>query len=161
MRILGIDPGPKESAFCVWDGKRIIASGKWENENVRNLIVFGVDSLNKHSNAICAVENFQSFGMGVGREVFETCYWIGEFRNECKHTGMVYTPVMRLDVKQHFCHTARATDSNIRFALEDRFGKKGTKKAPGIMYPLVGSDMRSAFAIAVMVYDTLLHQDDL
>lgn len=147
MRILGIDPGPKESAFCVWDGEKIIGANKILNEFIFTQIT------NTGEGVTVAVEHLQCFGMGVGREVFETAYWIGEYRRDCYLKRVKFLPVTRLEVKQHFCHNARATDSNIRYALEDRFGKKGTKKAPGLMYPLVGSDMRSAFAIAVMVYD--------
>lgn len=149
MNILAIDPGPKESAFCVWDGKQIVASGKVESIKVCGLIASGTIV----SSDVVAVEHLQCFGMGVGREVFETAYWIGEFRREARFNNVKFVPVTRMEVKQHFCHSARATDSNIKFALEDRFGAKGTKKNPGLMYPLVGSDMRSAFAIAVMVFD--------
>lgn len=149
MRVLGIDPGPKESAFCLWNGTQIIESGKIESD----LMLTRAGSFSSNVPDIVAVEILQCFGMGVGREVFETAYWIGEFRQWCRYNEVNFFPVTRLQVKQHFCHTARATDSNIKFALEDRFGVKGTKKKPGLMYPLVGNDMRSAFAIAVMVYD--------
>lgn len=148
MRILGIDPGPKESAFCLWDGERIVGA----NKNLNGEIFTQIVNL-ATGDSIVAVEHLQCFGMGVGREVFETAYWIGDFRGFCRIRQVKFIPVTRLEVKQHFCHSARATDSNIKFALEDRFGPKGTKKKPGLMYPLVGSDMRSAFAIAVMVYD--------
>lgn len=149
MIVLGIDPGPKESAFCRWDGSQIHDAGKEANEQLRlRLSKTRVDAV--------ACEHLQCFGMGVGKEVFETAYWIGEYRGLVSfELGEKFIPVFRSEVKQYFCHSARATDSNIRFALEDRFGPKGTKKAPGLMYPLVGSDMRSAFAIAVMVYDKL------
>lgn len=149
MTVLGIDPGPKESAFCAWDGERILCAEKSPNQNLRQMLSNGM-----WPESLVAVEHLQCFGMGVGREVFETAYWIGEFRGLVSYElGRVFIPVTRLEVKTHFCHSARATDSNIRFALEDRFGPKGTKKNPGLMYPLVGSDMRSAFAIAVMVHD--------
>ncbi len=149
MRILGIDPGPKESAFALWNGQLIVGANKIPNENIFTQIV------NAGENVIVAVEHLQCFGMGVGKEVFETAYWIGDFRGECRRRNVKFIPVTRLEVKSHFCHSARATDSNIRFALEDRFGPKGTKKSPGLLYPLVGSDMRSAFAIAVMTYDKM------
>lgn len=149
MRILAIDPGPKESAFCVWDGERIIESGKVESPRILDLII----KTSTYNDSTVACEHLQYYGMAVGKEVFDTAYWIGDFRGKCRDSQIAFIPVFRSEVKQHFCHSTRATDSNIRYALEDRFGKKGTKKAPGLMYPLVGSDMRSAFAIAVYVMD--------
>lgn len=151
MRVVGIDPGPVETALCVWDGKQILAAWKEPHDRALTLIA-NYKALHID---IAAVEILQCFGMGVGKEVFETAYNIGELRAECRHTGggVEYVPVTRIQVKIYHCHSARATDSNIRFALEDRFGPKGTKKNQGVMYPLVGSDMRSAFAIAVMIHD--------
>ena len=154
MRVLGIDPGPKESAYCVWDGEKIQDSGKVPTEAVLD-VIYKASTFNE---TCVACEHLQCFGMGVGKEVFETAYWIGDFRGHCRHHGIKFIPVFRGDVKSYWCQSQRATDSNIRFALEDRFGPKGTKKNPGLMYPLVGSDMRSAFAIAVMVHDKSVRQ---
>jgi hypothetical protein len=147
MKVIGLDPGPKETAIVIWDGTMLLGAGKYENPKI--LACLDVQD------AVVACEHLQCFGMGVGKEVFETAYWIGDFRAECRNLNLRFVPVFRSEVKIHHCQSAKANDSNIRYALEDRFGKKGTKKRPGLMYPLVGSDMRSAFAIAVMVYDRL------
>ena len=150
MRILGVDPGPRESAYCAWDGQRIIESGKVDSKYILDLIYKA--STFQESRVAC--EHIQCFGLGVGKEVFETAYWIGEFRCFSGLHNIEFVPVFRSEVKQHHCHSARATDSNIRYALIDRFGDKGTKKAPGLTYPLKG-DLWSAFAIAVMTFDKL------
>jgi len=62
-----------------------------------------------------------SYGMPVGREVFETCLWIGRFI-EC-WCGP-YTLVYRREVKSFLCADSRAKDSNVRQAVIDRYGGK-------------------------------------
>jgi len=103
-------------------------------------------------NATVACEHLQCFGMAVGKEVFETAYWIGEYRAVCRANKIGFIPVYRSEVKMHFCQSMRAKDSNISQALRDRFGEKGTKKNPGLTYGLK-ADLWSAFAIAVMTFD--------
>lgn len=100
-----------------------------------------------------AIEMIASYGMPVGREVFETCVWIGRF---IEAWGGPYTLVYRKDVKLHLCGQPRAKDSNIRQALIDRYGGKdravGKKATPGPLYG-VSADVWSALAIAVTFAD--------
>lgn len=139
-RILAIDPGPEYSAFIVWDGKEI--SVKSIEENNSALVALKDYYL---PNAQCVIEMVASYGMSVGKEVFETCVWIGRFMQAW---GGGVTLLYRRDVKMHLCHSMKAKDSNIRQALIDRFGPPGTKKAPGLTYGLK-ADMWQAFALAV------------
>jgi hypothetical protein len=86
-----------------------------------------------------------SYGMPVGREVFETCLWIGRFVEAWASRGGEYRLVYRREVKLHLCESVRANDANIRAALIDRFGPGkpaaiGTKKAPGPLYGLKGDE---------------------
>jgi hypothetical protein len=149
--ILGIDPGPVQSAFCLWDGSVVGGYGLFDNEDVRGSgfnfirLKLGLPDFKK-----VAVEHLQCYGMPVGKDVFETAYWIGEFRGAVSEDAFIR--VYRSEVKLHFCNSMRAKDSNIRQALIDRLGKPGTKKAPGITYGVKG-DIWSALAIAVMVHD--------
>lgn len=145
--ILGIDPGPKESAFCMWNGERIGTYGKWENGEVLGLI----DTLDG-GNMELAVEHIQCLGMAVGASVFETAYWIGEFRGAARKMNMPFIPIFRSQVKMGLCNSMRARDSNIRQALIDRFGAPGVKKNPGLTYGISG-DVWSAFAVAVTAFD--------
>jgi hypothetical protein len=145
--ILGIDPGPFESACVWWDGEKI--SGFGINKNA---VVSDVISSPHYPKAVVAVEHLQCFGMAVGKEVFETAYWIGHFRCQAINARRMFLPVFRSEIKMYYCNSMRAKDSNIRQALIDRFGKPGTKKAPGLTYGIHG-DIWSAFAIAVMVMD--------
>lgn len=68
-----------------------------------------------------------SYGMPVGKEVFDTCVWIGKFAEASK---LKEEYIYRKDEKMNICHSMKAKDSNIRQALIDRFGVVGTKKAP-------------------------------
>jgi hypothetical protein len=91
--------------------------------------------------------------MPVGREVFETCVWIGRFQQVWRDPEAVKL-VYRRDVKLHLCGNSRAKDANIRQALIDKLGPVGTKAAPGPLYG-VRSHAWAAVAVAVTAFDTL------
>ncbi len=145
MKIIAIDPGPKESAYVIWDGVRIFDKGKVPNHTMLSILGIHI----RECKAVC--EMIASYGMAVGAEVFETCVWIGRFMEAAQ--GQM-DRVVRLKVKSHICHSAKANDSNIRQALIDRFGAPGTKKTPGKTFGLAG-DTWAAFAVAVTYFDNL------
>ena len=70
------------------------------------------------------IEMIASYGMPVGKEVFETCVWIGKF---AQASGIKEEYIYRKEEKMNLCHSMKAKDSNIRQALIDRFGPVGTK----------------------------------
>lgn len=74
-----------------------------------------------------------SYGMAVGREVFDTVLWIGRFY-EALSIQMAQKPrlLCRIEEKRHICHDSRANDPAIRRALIDRFATHDlkTEKAP-------------------------------
>lgn len=152
MKILALDPGNVETAWVLWDGQRILDKGKDANDVVMNVVDPNLaDRL--------AIEMIASYGMAVGRSVFETCVWIGRFMqiwNDTQFEGVISSPIRisRIDVKNHICHSSRATDSNIREALLDRVGPQGNKKAPGPTFG-VSKDIWSALAVGVTVYDKI------
>ncbi|MBQ1764316.1 MAG: hypothetical protein IIZ92_15615 [Aquincola sp.] len=94
-----------------------------------------------------AIEMIASYGMPVGREVFETCVWIGRFV-QAWHSPDKVRLVYRRDVKLHLCGSPRAKDPNIRQALIDKLGPAGTKKDPGPTYG-VKSHAWAALGVAV------------
>lgn len=144
--LLAIDPGTTESAIVVWDGDTVLYKGKVPNAELIKIIS------NQPESEHVACEHFQCFGMAVGKEVFETAYLIGRLQQICLDRKVNWIRVFRSEVKMHHCHSMRATDSNIRTALCDRFGLPGKKKTPGLTYGISG-DIWSAFAIATMVFD--------
>ncbi len=147
MTILSIDPGTTESGWCVFDGSRVLNSGVITNPLVLELIRFNPARL------LC-IEMIASYGMPVGREVFETCVWIGRYQQAWKTPESVVL-VYRKDVKLHLCDSPRAKDAHIRQALLDRFGGEqavGRKATPGPLYG-VKSHAWAALAVAVTVHD--------
>ena len=154
MRILGIDPGPQEGAFVLWDSvsETIATMGMLPSSSIGVLI--------EQVRAVTAIEYLECHGNPVGKETFETAYWIGEYRMVCRRCDLELIPVFRSKVKLHHCHSNRANDANIHQVLCDRFGilhngkmGKGTKNNPGKLFG-VRDDIWSALAIAVYAAET-------
>ena len=151
--ILAIDPGTTESGWCVIDHHRKPqAFGKTPNNDLLVRIATG-----HFAGCRVVIEMVASYGMPVGREVFETCVWIGRFLQESRGgADLIY----RKDVKLHHCNHPRATDATIRQALVDRFAPgqrnhgKGTKATPGWFYGF-RADIWQAYALAVYAADML------
>lgn len=154
MIVLAIDPGPVESAYVIWDGAKIIDSKITTNEEVRSVVRASTNPFSETDIDVdvVAVEMIASYGMAVGKEVFETCLQIGRFQ-ECITVENRFRLVYRRDVKLHHCGTSRATDSNVRQSLIDKHGSPGTKKAQGRTYGLK-SHLWQAFAIATFISET-------
>lgn len=147
--ILAIDPGTDKGAYLLWDPAAEAVRGMGVLPNAELLALLGRVECD---GVYC--EMIASYGMAVGREVFETCVWIGRAWQVCAARGVLFDRVLRQPVKLHLCHSARAKDGNIRAALLDRFGAQGTKKAPGRLYG-VSSHIWAALAVAVYVGDTI------
>jgi len=150
MILLAIDPGNAHSAYVLLDGERVLAFGKISNEELLAKL-----RSTQHGDGPfwcadhLAVEMIASYGMPVGREVFETCLWIGRFLEAWSDA---HTLVYRQQVKLEICKSPRANDATIRAALIDRYGGKeaaiGRKAAPGPLYGVSG-DVWSALAVAI------------
>ena len=143
--ILAIDPGNIESAYCLIDKEtyKPVEFGKISNEQI-------LMKLLESDYKLLVVEMVQSFGMPVGKEVFETCVWIGRFvqARQCADYEYIY----RKEEKLNICGNLKAKDSNIRQALIDRFGIVGTKKNPGWFYGFK-ADIWSAYAVGITYLD--------
>lgn len=139
--ITAIDPGTDKSAVLSFDGKRVVAP----------IIIANADLLTQARDGQladpCYIEMVASYGMPVGREVFETVLFIGQLKEAIQERGADVTLVYRKDVKIHLCGSMKAKDGNIRQALIDKYGAPGTKKNPGPTYG-VSSHLWSALAIA-------------
>lgn len=145
--VLAIDPGPVESAYVIVDEDvRPIEFDKVMNEDLLKMIAEGLnlfDSCNE-----CAIEMIASYGMAVGKEVFDTCVWIGRFYEQFyRSSGEEPSYIYRKEVKSELCGSMKAKDSNIRQALIDLYGDVGTKKAPGWFYGFK-KDIWSAYAVS-------------
>lgn len=148
--IFAIDPGNKESAFVIVtdDLSKVINKGKVDNEDLLDIICL----VNQVTHV--AIEGIQSYGMPVGKEVFETCYFIGRLQETfLREHGKFPLMIYRKEEKICLCHSLKANDTNIRRALIDIYAPytpnkgKGTKKSPGYFYGFK-SDIYSALAVA-------------
>lgn len=150
--IIAIDPGNIESAYVVMtDDKGIVEKGK-----VENLVLLAIlyRLRTEYTNPDLYIEMVSSYGMPVGKEVFETVFWIGKFHGLwCYMTETEPTLVYRKDIKMHHCGSTRAKDSNIIQALKDKYGDKGIKANPGFFYG-VNSDVWQAIALATYIFET-------
>lgn len=153
--IFAVDPGNTESGFAIirMPEFALCEFGKLQNEEL-------LEMLERYSLAnavdVFAIEMVASYGMAVGKDVFETCVWIGRFIQAIHPKG--HTFVYRKDEKICLCGSLKAKDSNIRQALIDRYAKfdfktgKGIKKNPDTFYG-VSKDAWQAIAVGVTCYE--------
>lgn len=148
--ILALDPGTDKTGWCLLLGDRVIGSGVEPNDQMlAKVLARGATTL--------AVEMIASYGMPVGREVFETCVWIGRFV-QAWHDPESVRLVYRKDVKMHLCGTTKAKDGNVRQAIIDLYPASGggatpqigTKAKPGPLYG-VSSHAWPAIGVALTV----------
>jgi hypothetical protein len=158
-----LDPGPKQSAYAIWDDEQGQIVGFLKTDNSALLVKI----LRRQLPDSCVViEQVSSYGMAVGADVFETVHWAGRFHQALLGSGYRVDRMKRLQVKQALCHDSRAKDSNIICVIVDRldpdrdYGKygKGTKGNPGPCFGL-SKDCWQALALA-MAYAGEYHRDE-
>ena len=151
MTVVGIDPGPTETGVLIIRHGLILSHGKLTNLDMMLeilLLDFRLDDL------YFGIEMVQSYGMAVGKEVFETCVWHGQFLWQAGcfvPNERIFRPT-RKEIVSHICGSAKAKDANVRQAMLDRWGPQGTKKAPGPTYG-ISKDVWAALAVASWTLD--------
>lgn len=157
MRVLALDPGTVQTGFVEWDGAELWGSGVLPNdEMLQRVVASDADRL--------ALEMVASYGMAVGREVFETCVWIGRFQQSW-HAPADAMLVYRAEVKMHLCGNTKAKDTNIRQAMLDLFPRTGggktpqvgTKNQPGPLFG-VSSHAWPALGVAMVVMEKIKNE---
>ena len=154
--ILAIDPGNIDSAFVVLDKNlRPISFEKIDNRHLLERIHAGEFSGCQH----VAIEMIASYGMAVGKTVFDTCVWVGRFTEAVEQRyGKTASYIYRKEEKLNLCYSTKAKDGNVIQALIDRFAPdipnkgKGSKKEPGWFYGFA-KDVWQAYAVGVTYYD--------
>ena len=165
MKILAIDPGNIESGYAViqMPDFKLLDFGKVKNEELLEMLTnYEFEGWSKIEKCFkfhkAAVEMVASYGMAVGKSVFDTCVWIGRFVQALDGENVNF--VYRKDEKMCLCGSMKAKDSNIRQALIDRYAKhdfkngKGVKKNPDTFYG-VSKDVWQAIAVGVTYYEKL------
>lgn len=172
--ILAIDPGNIESGYVFLNNDLSVREcGKIDNEELLSKIFKGhfihyeriLDQYPQPTNVDTnvAIEMVACYGMPVGAEVFDTCVWIGRFKQALivSDTTSNIQYIYRKEEKINLCGSMKAKDSNITQALIDRFAPgvrnkgKGTKKEPGWFYGFK-KDIWQAYAVAVTFRDMYL-----
>lgn len=158
--ILAIDPGPKESAFVIMSKNKIYGFVKIENRKIYSAIKNILWEYRSIEIDKMVIEMIASYGMPVGKSVFETCVWIGRFICRMEGNSKVnYEFITRQAVKMHYCHTLRGVkDANVNRVLIDKYASndsnhgKGNKKSPGFFYGFQG-DIFAAFAVGALYFE--------
>lgn len=135
--IVGIDPGPIVQSCVLYDesARRVAQCQSFS-------FPAEIDALQCWMRSYpVACEWVESFGMAVGKEVFQTVFNIGVI-----HQALNVRLIPRKDVKLFLCQSMRAKDANIRQSLIDELGVVGTKKNRG---PLFGVSQHYWAALAV------------
>jgi len=166
LDILAVDPGNNVSTWLLYapTDNLVLGFGTEPNSQLLSrLASYHVERGNRLEVQL-VIEMVESYGMPVGREIFETVLWIGRFMQAWEHfvgdRGPPCVLLPRRVVKQELCATPQAKDSNVRQALVDMFGPGrekaiGTKKHPG---PLHGISKHRWQALALAVAWT--HQQE-
>jgi hypothetical protein len=161
--ILALDPGTTQTGWVFYESGRVVASGVSLNAEMLRVVASHKDAYDAGCSRqgpeadTLAIEMIASYGMPVGREVFETVVWIGRFQ-QAWHDPEAVRLVYRRDVKLHLCGTTKAKDPNVRQAILDLFPRTGggatpqvgTKGQPGPLYG-VSSHAWPALGVALLV----------
>jgi len=143
--VLGVDPGPTESAFALVTGdQQVLRADKVGNDSL-------IERIRQAPPAHVAIESIQSYGMAVGRSVFDTCFFIGEVIRTCKDAGIPFSLYPRPEYTRRICGVGKVNDAVLRQALLLRFG--GDRKGVPLFALKGCTDKRSAFAVAVYHLD--------
>lgn len=155
MKVLAIDPGTLKSGWVLYDTKTHTVLDKGITDNY-GLKLWVKSNLEEGLFTSVAIEMIASYGQAVGREVFETCLYIGQLMQIMDDHYIPCQLIFRREVKDLICHNGKAKDANIRQALIDEFPREGggkqpqigTKKEPGRLYG-VTSHIWAALGVAI------------
>ena len=150
MMIIGVDPGPKETGYAIMDTSDYLPleAGKLPNAEFSVML-----SMAPAEGLHIACEGIQSQGMPVGKEVFETCFNIGEYRHIARVAAIPFFIYPRQEYARSICGCKQYGDAVLRKALIMRFG--GDRKGEPLNLLKGDTDRRSAFAVAVYHADLL------
>ena len=157
MNILAIDPGDEKTAVCVIDTETLkpvhfTISDNWYYESYLLMEIVKMYKID-----IVAIEMISSYGMSVGRHVFDTCVWIGRFIQMLKKHSCNY--VYRYEEKKHILGQISGNDKMIRRALIDRFAVhdfktgKGVRNNPDFFHGFK-KDVWAAYAVGLTFIET-------
>lgn len=140
MKILGIDPGPELSGYCIYDTKTAQPGPKGRMQN-RLLLSF----MTTMAADMIAVEAIKPYGIN-SYAIINTCEAVGAFKLMAMLQKMKIHQMSRPDVLDKLIGDRKAKKPQLRAYMCERFGHKGNTKSKG---PLNGFDVHSLDALAV------------
>lgn len=155
MKVIGLDPGYKQSAIAVFNGTGVEQHFVWPNAEVLEWLE-EYRKVAEVGKAILVIEQMQMFrsAFGVGVEVFDSVRWAGRFEQMWypRPTALL----LRAKVRGHL-QAIKGGDAAVRQGLIVRFGGYkdvaiGKKKTPGPLFGIVSHEW-SALALAVTWWD--------
>lgn len=143
--IIGIDTGTEYTAMvvCRYKDMKPIYHQKLPNAQIERELVYPLI----HFDCFVAIELLENHGMPIGATTIQTIIEIGRIQKIVEQNHRQWMLVKRSEEKLCICNSVKAKDGNIRQALIDIYGEKGTKKQPGFFYGF-RADEWQAFAIA-------------
>lgn len=143
--ILALDPGTTKTAWAVYAENQgvLMSYGEECNTKIHNVLLRHTGPGERR---ILGIERIASYGMPIGNETLQTCEWVGRYIELGLKLGMVPWPVYRKPVVAWLTGTARGNDAAVNRALKERYGTQLAR---------VGSDIRSAVAVALFVAASL------
>lgn len=146
--ILGIDPGSEETAYAlINDFADVLKANKVPNKDFRAMLRLMPYKVH------VVIESIQSYGMTVGKEVFQTCYEIGRILEICERNHLPVSLYPRPEYAKAICGVQKVNDAVLRQSLLLRFG--GDRKGEPLHLLKGNSDKRSAFAVAAYHLDKM------
>ena len=161
MRILGIDPGTRESGVVLWDSETVLYRRVQDNyslrDDLRNGFPVGAD--------VVVMESMTPYATGY--TTMATLLFLGRLFEICDETQRKWYQVTRQAVVKHITGRAHAkkpdtrnNDTRVRDALIARFPATGGGKVPQIGIkaqpgPLYGmaTHMWPALAVAITWFE--------
>lgn len=164
--ILAIDPGTTQSAYCMMrPDYSIISAAKVGNDDVLKLVKVG-----EYDELVIEYMEARHVQNGViGAETYDTCYWIGRYKQAAIDRGKPVNRVYRADERKRLVPTKKnklpphpptvgqSADAQIRATLIRRFAKHDFKNGKGkaackdTFYGF-HADMWSACAVGVVIW---------
>ena len=157
MNILGIDPGPLQSALALWDtdAEEVLDHQYIHNDAAVEYISDFASPLCEFQLDVLCIEFIQSYGMAVGQETFGTCLYCGDYRRTGLNMQVDTSLVFKTTWAAGLTGSANANKSQTRRAVIDRYGYwkhgstgLGVKAHPGKLYGIT-AHIWDALGIAI------------
>jgi hypothetical protein len=153
--ILAIDPGTRESAYCIRDATRPVEWQKISNGELLRRIEEAPISSSRWGHLTSLAIEMPAVAMTSGGEIFHTCRWVGMFQHAwISAWGMNARAedvhlMTRHQVKLFLLGRTnqKGADKLVRAALIARYGGKSSIAKGGVLHGVTG-DCWAALAVA-------------